>query len=138
MYEYNVDESDKNEELQQAELLFFQDAVDAVSSLSRYGAPVYLHLVDYEHVEASGLQVTYSPGKPIVYLGCAFLIIGVFLLFYLPQRRFWAIIKKKDKGTEVLLAGMSNRNPREFELFFEQTAEQLKPMDGNSKQEKLS
>ena len=138
MYEYNEAEADKHADLQQAELLFFQDAVDAVSSLPRYGAPVYFHLVDYEHVEASGLQITHAPGKAVVYLGCAFLIIGVFLLFYLPQRRFWAIVKKKDKGSEVLLAGMSNRNPREFDMFFEQTAEQLKSIDGNSKQDKLS
>ena len=64
-----------------AELLFLQDAVDAIGSLPRYGSPVFLMLTDYEHVEASGLQITRSPGKPIVYLGCAFLIAGVFLLF---------------------------------------------------------
>ncbi|MFW5426433.1 MAG: cytochrome c biogenesis protein ResB [Methylophagaceae bacterium] len=134
-YKYEVDEPEKNAEIQDAELLFFQDAVDAVASLSRYGSPVFLELTDYEHVEASGLQITHSPGKPIVYSGCAFLIIGVFLLFYLPQRRFWAIVKANGKGTDVLLAGMSNRNPREFGLFFEQTANQLKASTGNYEQQ---
>jgi cytochrome c biogenesis protein len=133
LYKYEVDEPEKNTETQDAELLFFQDSVDAVSSLSRYGSPVYFALTDYEHVEASGLQITHSPGKSTVYLGCAFLIIGVFLLFYLPQRRFWTIVKDNGSGTDVLLAGMSNRNPREFDLFFEQVAEQLETATGNSK-----
>lgn len=135
MYEYEADGTEINTEIQAAELLFFQDAVDAVGSLSRYGSPVFLYLLDYEHVEASGLQITHSPGKPIVYLGCTFLIIGVFLLFYLPQRRFWAILKDNGNGTDVLLAGMSNRNPRDFDLYFEQTAHQLEMATGNSGRE---
>ena len=135
LYKYELDGSELNTEIQAEELLFFQDAVDAVGSLSRYGSPVFLYLSDYEHVEASGLQITHSPGKPIVYLGCTFLIIGVFLLFYLPQRRFWAILKDNGNGTDVLLAGMSNRNPRDFDLYFEQTAHQLEMATGNSGQE---
>ncbi|PHS23095.1 MAG: cytochrome C biogenesis protein ResB [Methylophaga sp.] len=133
LYQYEVGDPEKNTEIQQEELLFFQDAVDAIASLARYGSPVYLYMSDYEHVEASGLQITYAPGKAIVYIGCAFLIMGIFLLFYLPQRRFWAIVKANGSGTEVLLAGMSNRNPREFDLFFKQTAEHLEAVTGNSK-----
>jgi cytochrome c biogenesis protein len=115
-----------------AELFFLQDAVDAIGSLPRYGSPVFLMLTDYEHVEASGLQITRSPGKPVVYLGCAFLIAGVFLLFYLPQRRFWALVKMSSQEVTVLVAGMSNRNPRDFDPFFEQVTSNLKQIDGNS------
>jgi len=122
-------ESDADSEQQ---LTFLQDAVDAIGSFSRYGSPVYFSLTDFDHVEASGLQVTHAPGKSTVYLGCALLIIGVFLLFYLPQRRFWAIVKKKANGSNIVLAGMSNRNPREFDLFFEQISKQLKQVSGNS------
>lgn len=113
-------------------LVFLQDSVDAIGSLSRYDSPVYFSLTDFDHVEASGLQITHSPGKSTVYLGCALLIIGVFLLFYLPQRRFWAIVKQREHGSEIILAGMSNRNPREFDLFFEQISTQLKKVTGNS------
>jgi len=115
-----------------AQLLFLQDAVDAIGSLSQYRSPVFFLLTDYEHVEASGLQIVRSPGKPIVYLGCGLLIIGIFILFYLPQRRLWIIIKNKDSRTDVLLAGMSNRNPREFDVFFEQIGQLLKQQNGNS------
>lgn len=123
-----VDESLVDE----AELIFLQDAVDAIGSLPRYGSPVFLMLSDYEHIEASGLQITRSPGKPIVYLGCAFLIAGIFLLFYLPQRRFWALVKTPSQEVTVLLAGMSNRNPRDFDPFFEQITTKLKQVNGNS------
>jgi len=122
----------ESEALMEQQLTFLQDAVDAIGSFSRYGSPVYFELTDFDHVEASGLQVTHSPGKPIVYLGCALLIAGVFLLFYLPQRRFWAIVKNKGNGSHILLAGMSNRNPREFDLFFDQISDQLKQVSGNS------
>ncbi|RLA02663.1 MAG: cytochrome c biogenesis protein ResB [Gammaproteobacteria bacterium] len=114
------------------QLLFLQDAVDAIGSLSRYGSPVYLKLTDYVHVEASGLQIARSPGKPVVYLGCALLITGIFLLFYLPQRRFWALVKNNGTGSTIIVAGMSNRNPREFDLFFEQISGDLKRVTGNS------
>ena len=116
----------------ESQLTFLQDAVDAIGSLPRYGSPVYFMLTDYEHVEASGLQVAHAPGKPVVYLGCAMLIIGVFLLFYLPQRRFWALVKANGDQTDILLAGMSNRNPREFDGFFEGTAKELADAQGNS------
>lgn len=116
----------------ESQLVFLQDAVDAIGSLSRYGSPVYFMLTDYEHVQASGLQIAHSPGKPVVYIGCAMLILGVFLLFYLPQRRFWALVKAEHNQTEILLAGMSNRNPREFDYYFEQISNELKPSPGNS------
>jgi cytochrome c biogenesis protein len=116
----------------ESELLFLQDAVDAIGSLPRYGSPIYFELTDYEHVEASGLQIAQSPGKPIVYFGCTMLILGVFLLFYLPQRRFWALVKQNGSQTDILLAGMSNRNPREFDAYFEQISDELKQNSGNS------
>lgn len=116
----------------ESQLVFLQDAVDAIGSLPRYGSPVYFMLTDYEHVQASGLQIAHSPGKPVVYIGCAMLILGVFLLFYLPQRRFWALVKAEHNQTEILLAGMSNRNPREFDYYFEQISNELKPSPGNS------
>ncbi len=116
-----------------SDTVFLQDSIDAIGVLPRYGAPVYLMLTDYEHVEASGLQIAKSPGKSTVYFGCALLIAGVFLLFYLPQRRLWVLIKPSTNGsTEVVMAGMSNRNPREFDVFFEQAHQTLEQSVGNS------
>jgi cytochrome c biogenesis protein len=102
------------------QVTFLQDAIDAIGTLPSYGSPVFLSLSDFEQRQASGLQIARSPGKPVVYLGCALLTAGIFLLFYVPQRRFWAWVEKDQQGSAVILAGMSNRNPREFDSYFEQ------------------
>ena len=125
-------DKDQTQAVTEAELLFLQDAADAIGSLSRYGSPVYLGLKDYSHVQASCLQIAKAPGKNTVYLGCALLILGVFILFYLPQRRFWVLLKQNDSENEIILAGMSNRNPRDFEQFFDQMRVQLRRETGNS------
>lgn len=129
---YFSDPENENGLVDEAELIFLQDSVDAIGSLPRYGSPVFLLLTDYEHIEASGLQIARAPGKPIVYLGCAFLTLGVFILFYLPQRRIWALVKTQQSEVIVLLAGMSNRNPRDFDPFFVQVTDGLKQLKGNS------
>ena len=40
-------------------------------------------------MQASVFQVARAPGKTIVYLGCAFLIFGVFAMLYVRERRVW-------------------------------------------------
>lgn len=114
------------------QLLFLQDTVDAIGTLSRYGSPVFLHLTDFEHIQSTGLQIARAPGKNVVYFGCALLVIGVFLLFYLPQRRLWAWVEQHNGQTEVILAGTTNRNAREFDAFFEQQRHLLIAQSGNS------
>ena len=49
---------------------FLQLATNALSDSFFYGAPVYLQLDEFTEVKASVLQVTRSPGKGVVYLGC--------------------------------------------------------------------
>jgi cytochrome c biogenesis protein len=129
---YFEGQSINENEITEEDLVFLQDAVDAIGSLPRYGSPVFLLLNDYQHVEASGLQIARSPGKSVVYLGCALLIAGVFILFYLPQRRLWMLVKQKQGTVEIVLAGMSNRNPREFDAFLEQQKQLLETASGNS------
>ncbi len=98
---------------------FFDDALNAIAAIGFYDAPFYLQLYSFDHVEASGLQITRAPGKNIVYTGCVLLIIGVFLMFYVPHRRVWAWISTADGQTSVLLAGSSHRNPLDFNDEFE-------------------
>jgi cytochrome c biogenesis protein len=122
---YFADFADQ-QQVTETEFLFLQDAVEAIGSLRNYGSPVFLDLVDYNHIESTGLQIAQAPGKNIVYLGCALLIAGIFLLFYLPQRRIWLWLSQDKLGTHILMAGMSNRNPRDFNAYFEQISEDFK------------
>jgi cytochrome c biogenesis protein len=92
---------------------FVRDSLNAVSDSFHFGAPVYLQLNRYEEVKASGLQMTRSPGKSIVYAGSLFLVLGVFAMFYIRERRLWLLVKPAA-GT-VLFAMSTNRPSPEFE-----------------------
>lgn len=102
---------------------FFEDAVDAVSALAEYGAPVLLELEDFEHRQATGLQVTRAPGKNVVYAGCGLLVIGIFLLFYVAHRRVWALVTPREDHTELLMGGVSPRRPEGFDTEFAELGE---------------
>lgn len=102
------------------DIQFLNDAIVALSALHQYGSPYYLQLTDFEHVEASGLQIARAPGAKWVYLGFGLLIAGVFLLFYVPHQRLWAVAKPGTSGTDLLLAGSRTRHARDFSRYFGQ------------------
>lgn len=119
----------------EADSAFFDDAISVMGNLEAYATPFYLQLVDYEHVEASGLQITRAPGKDTVYLGCVMLIMGIFMMFYIQHRRCWAWIGKTDKGVEIIFAGSSNRNERDFAEDFDRISGRVAARLGINKQD---
>ncbi len=104
---------------------FFDDAWNAMSRLKDYGGEFYLQLNDFTHIEASGLQVTKAPGQGIVYLGCVMLCVGIFMLFYVPQRRYWAWTQQQGDKVEVIFAGMGNRHERDLAIEYDKLKEAL-------------
>lgn len=104
-------------------LRFVRDSINTISDLFVYGAPVYLQLTEFDEVMASGLQLTRSPGKNIVYGGSLLLVLGVFFMFYVRERRVWLLLKPQT-GT-VLFAMSTNRKTMDFEREFAQHKEQL-------------
>lgn len=105
---------------------FLQLAANAYSDAFFYGAPVYLQLQSFDEIKASVFQVTRSPGKKIVYFGCLLLVLGVFSMFYIRERRLWVWIKAGDDGTtHALMAMSSQRKTLDFEKDFEVISTQL-------------
>jgi cytochrome c biogenesis protein len=108
---------------------FLQLATNALSDVFFYGAPVYLQLDDFTEIKASVFQVTRSPGKNVVYLGCLFLVLGVFSMFYIRERRLWVWIKDEADGAapgaEALMAMSTQRKTLDFEREFEVLKEKL-------------
>jgi cytochrome c biogenesis protein len=94
---------------------FLQLAGNAISDSFFYKAPVLLQLKSFEQVKASVLQVTRSPGKKVVYLGCLFLVMGVFSMFYIRDRRLWIWIRGEGAGTHALMAMSTQRKTLDFE-----------------------
>lgn len=127
-----ADEGADVAEISERDIRFLDDSIIAMSALHRYGSPWYLQLTGFEHVEASGLQIARAPGAKWVYLGFGLLIIGVYLLFYVPHQRLWAIIRPGESGTEMVLAGSRTRHARDFSRYFRQisrTIEQKFPQN---------
>ncbi|WP_233146108.1 cytochrome c biogenesis protein ResB [Pigmentiphaga sp. NML080357] len=98
-----------------------QVAVAALSDLFLYPAPVVLGLKDFHHVQASVFQMSRTPGKNAVYLGCVLLILGVFSMFYIRERRVWLWVKPGNggQGAQTLMAMTSQRRTLDFNQEFE-------------------
>ncbi len=99
---------------------FLQLGTNALADAFFYGAPVYLQLKGFDEVKASVFQVTRSPGKNVVYLGCLFLVIGVFSMFYIRERRLWVWLRSEANGSShALMALSAQRKTLDFEKEFE-------------------
>jgi cytochrome c biogenesis protein len=96
-------------------------AVAALSDLTLYPAPLLLTLKSFNHVQASVFQVSRTPGKFIVYLGCLFLVLGVFTMFYVRDRRIWVWCRPAEhaQGTCVLAAMTSQKRTLDFNREFD-------------------
>ena len=115
-------------ELDEKHARFLQSATSALSDSYFYGAPVYLQLTGFDEIKASVFQITRSPGQNVVYLGCLFLVIGVFSMFYIRERRLWIWIKDHRDGASALMALSSQRKTLDFEKEFEQLKTRLQQM----------
>lgn len=104
--------------------LFVRDSLNAISDIFFYEAPVFLQLADYKQIEASGFQLTKSPGQKWVYLGSFLLVLGIFAMIYIRERRIWFLVKAES----VLFAMSSNRKNRDFDHEYEQLQTQLKTL----------
>lgn len=98
-----------------------RDTLNSISDMFIYGAPIYLQLMQYDEVKASGLQLTRSPGQNVVYFGSLLLTLGVFFMLYVRERRVWLRIKPGS----ALLAMSSAKQTIDFEKEFTQHAQAL-------------
>jgi cytochrome c biogenesis protein len=104
---------------------FLQLATNALADSFFYKAPAYLQLDDYTQVKASVFQVTRSPGKAVVYLGCTFLVLGVFAMFYIRERRLWIWLRDDGQGTHALMAMSTQRKTLDFDKEFNDLKQKL-------------
>ncbi|MHB8249514.1 MAG: cytochrome c biogenesis protein ResB [Acidithiobacillus sp.] len=101
-----------------AQGVFLQASMDALLQLRDYPMPFVLSLGSFDHRWAAGLQVTKWPGTTVIYWGCVALVLGIFILFYMPQKRIWMRLRAYNEGVELLAAGSANRNQLDFEKEF--------------------
>ncbi|MCK5662636.1 MAG: cytochrome c biogenesis protein ResB, partial [Thiotrichaceae bacterium] len=126
---------DISKNISPAQEQFYNDLVNTMGILANYNAPFFLQIKSFEHKEASGFQITKSPGKDLVYLGCVLLCIGIVLMFYVAHKRIWIIIEpyslndltegKAESGSQIIAAGSGDRHQKEFALEFQALSQLL-------------
>ncbi|MDH0494031.1 cytochrome c biogenesis protein ResB [Comamonas aquatica] len=106
-------------------LAFMTQSVFSLSDAQFFPAPMAFMLEDFTQVQASVFQVARAPGKNIVYLGCLFLIIGVFAMLYVRDRRLWVWISPQGEAARATMALSSNRKIMDTDREFENLTEKL-------------
>ncbi len=106
---------------------YMAQSVLSLSDAHFYPAPLAFTLKDFTQLQASVFQVARTPGKNIVYLGCALLILGIFAMLYVRERRLWVWLapgsepgEKHESGSRATMAMSTNRQTmdggQEFEM----------------------
>ena len=110
----------------EASQAFLSQAVLALSDSFFYPAPMTFAMSNFDHVQASVFQIARAPGKTVVYLGCLFLIIGIFAMLYVRDRRLWVWIQPSADGrTEAEMALSTNRRTLDGDAEFQQLSNRL-------------
>lgn len=104
---------------------FMTLSVLSLSDSFFYPAPVLLELTDFKQVQQSVFQVARAPGKVLVYIGAVLLIIGVFAMLYIRERRLWVWIAPLHSeggpgGTKISVAMSTTRRTMDADAEFEQ------------------
>lgn len=108
---------------------FMTQAVLSLSDSLYYPTPLLLQLENFEQVQASVFQVARAPGQKLVYLGALLLIVGVFAMLYIKERRLWVWIAPgaDTASSQVRMAMSSTReSPDNATLFAQLKAAVLK------------
>lgn len=107
-------------------LAFMTQSVFSLSDAQFYPAPMTFMLDDFTHVQASVFQVSRGPGKNVVYLGCLFLILGIFAMLYVRDRRLWIwLAPAGDNRSHATMALSTNRKTMDGDKEFAMLAEKL-------------
>jgi len=100
-------------------------AMKAMQMLPKMPWPFIPMLDDYEHVYYTGLQVAKDPGMNVVWVGSAILVIGLCIMFYMPHRKLWLVIRPEQDTLNIALGGLTNRNQLAFKQTFHDLFTQL-------------
>jgi cytochrome c biogenesis protein len=114
---------------------FLTQSVLSLSDVMAYPAPVMFALDGFDQKQASVFQVTKTPGRNVVYLGCVLLIVGVFSMLYVRERRVWVWLQDQGggAGTELKMALSSTRQTMDVDAEFDRLRAALLPASSGHK-----
>jgi cytochrome c biogenesis protein len=79
---------------------------------------------NYEGTNArmyTGLQFAKDPGVEIVWLGCALMVIGLYIAFFMSHKRIWIVVSKGH----ARMYGNASKNHAAFGMQFDELADKL-------------
>ncbi len=91
--------------------------------------PYRFTLLNVSAKEYTGLQLTRDPGVWVVWLGCALLCLGCYIICFLSHQRLWIQIEPAKGEFALTMAGTSSKNMLSFSQTFDQLQKQLKQLD---------
>ncbi|CAN5357192.1 cytochrome c biogenesis protein ResB [soil metagenome] len=115
---------------------YLTQAVLAISDAHFYPAPVAMMMTDFKQVQASVFQVARAPGKSVVYTGCLLLIIGIFAMLYVRERRLWIWLEPRGddgSGSDATMAFSVNRRTIDSDREFGNLKDKLLSLTNNIK-----
>lgn len=83
------------------------------------------HTVEFTDIwglQYTGLQVRQDPGVWVVYAGCLFMVISLYIAFFTSHKRIWIRLTEEKGNTRVIIAASSNKNKQAMARKIEQLA----------------
>jgi cytochrome c biogenesis protein len=69
----------------------------------------------------TGLQVAKDPGVWVVWLGCALMVVGIAVAFFMSHKRVWLVVSKGH----ARMYGNASKNQASFQMQFEELSEKF-------------
>jgi cytochrome c biogenesis protein len=89
-------------------------------------SPVTVVLKDYRAVEFTVLEAAKDPGANFIWLGCLFVMAGLFLAFYWPPREIRVAVDVAADKVEVTAGGHAAKGREAFQAEFDQIFEHVR------------
>jgi len=89
-------------------------------------ADLSFELKDIDAPPYSVIQMAKDPGVPLIWLGCAVLMGGLFLAFYWPSRELRIVIEETNGKSELTAGGSASKGSDAFEREFSAIMDSLR------------
>jgi cytochrome c biogenesis protein len=83
-------------------------------------------LKNFKASQYSGIEAAKDPGVNIIWVGCAFLMIGLAFAFYWPPREIKIILEETQGKTAVIAGGIASKSREDFQSEFDKIMTSLR------------
>lgn len=74
-----------------------------------------IEFVEYWGMEYTGLQVSKDPGVWIIYLACIIMSLGLYVTFFMSNKKIWVRLANEKNSVSILIGGSATKNRLSFE-----------------------